>query len=86
MADQIEGQPDVEFQLENSQDRGPIRLDTKISWFVSVCSCLANIIIDGSLVSYAILFPKIMEEFQEGKARTGKRSLCWSERRPSSER
>ena len=47
------------------------RLDSKVSWFVCVCSTTANIIILGCIYTYGILFPKILDEFHAGKARTG---------------
>ncbi|KAK3728501.1 hypothetical protein QZH41_002364 [Actinostola sp. cb2023] len=53
------------FETEKSY-----QLDVKVSWFVCVCSTLANIIIIGCPYTYGILFPKILREFQSGKAKT----------------
>ena len=71
------GQSNVKHHEAEKQSllTNDIMLDTKVSWFVSICSSLANIIVLGSLLSYAVLFPKLLEEFQEGKAKTGKLTL-----------
>lgn len=50
--------------------------DSCWSWLVCVVCAFCNIIICGLTYSYGILFPSLLDEFQQGKAKTGKlRSL-----------
>ena len=46
--------------------------DTKWSWFVCFAGLVCNVITCGFAYSYGILFPNLLDEFQEGKAKTGK--------------
>ena len=46
--------------------------DSCWSWVVCVACALTNIIICGVVFSYGIIFPTLLEEFQQGKAATGK--------------
>jgi len=73
-ADPHEGQPSVRNEAISKSEYIKQHLDSKVSWFVCVCSSLANVIIMGCLYTYGILFPRILDEFQAGKARTGEYS------------
>jgi len=44
--------------------------DTCWSWVVCLACAISNIIITGIAVSYGIIFPTLLEEFQQGKAKT----------------
>jgi len=46
--------------------------DSCWSWLVCVVCAFCNIIICGLTYSYGILFPWLLDEFQQGKAKTGK--------------
>ena len=45
--------------------------DSCWSWVVCLARALTNIIICGVVFSYGIMFPTLLEEFQQGKATTG---------------
>ena len=57
--------------LLESVGNGVIDMDTKVSWFICASSSLSSSIIIGCLYTFAIIFPKILEEFQATKAKTG---------------
>lgn len=42
------------------------------SWLVCFAAVVSNVVICGFTFSYGILFPAILDEFQQGKARSGK--------------
>ncbi|XP_078342262.1 monocarboxylate transporter 13-like isoform X1 [Oculina patagonica] len=44
--------------------------DSCWSWLVCVVCAICNIIISGLTYSYGILFPSLLDEFQQGKAKT----------------
>ena len=47
--------------------------DTCWSWVVCLAGAVSNMITCGIVVSYGVIFPTLLEEFQQGKAKTGKR-------------
>ena len=42
------------------------------SWVVCFAAVVSNVVICGFTFSYGILFPAVLEEFKQGRARTGK--------------
>lgn len=46
--------------------------DTCWAWVVCLACTVSNVIVGGIVVSYGVIFPTLLEEFQEGKAKTGK--------------
>ena len=51
---------------------GPRRQqDSAYSWLVCVSGLLASVTIIGVLYSYGILFPVLLKQFQQGRAKTG---------------
>ena len=48
--------------------------DSCWSWLVCFAAVLSNVIICGFTYSFGILFPALLDEFQQGKAKTG--TLC----------
>ena len=63
-ADSISDQPSRRIAKEPQPD-------SCWSWVVCLACALTNIIICGVVFSYGILFPTLLEEFQQGKATTG---------------
>ncbi|XP_031570060.1 monocarboxylate transporter 12-like [Actinia tenebrosa] len=45
-------------------------MDGPVSWFVSICSSFSSLVVVGLAYSYGIIFPNILEEFQEPKSTT----------------
>ena len=45
--------------------------DTCWAWVVCLACTVSNVIVGGIVVSYGVIFPTLLEEFQEGKAKTG---------------
>lgn len=52
------------------------RLDGPYAFFVCLCGFICVLIPIGCAYSYGLLFPVLLEEFEEGKARTGKLFVC----------
>lgn len=46
--------------------------DSCWSWVVCFAAVFSNVVICGFTYSYGILFPALLDEFQQGKANTGK--------------
>ena len=49
--------------------------DSCLSWVVCIAGVMSNVIVCGFAFSYGIVFPAILNEFHEGKAKTGT-SIC----------
>ena len=45
--------------------------DSCWSWMVCLVAVFSNIVICGFAFSFGILFPALLDEFQQGKAKTG---------------
>ena len=54
--------------------------DSRWSWVVCLACALTNIIICGVVFSYGIIFPILLEEFQQGKASTGNPTVTYNNR------
>lgn len=54
--------------------------DSRWSWVVCLACALTNIIICGVVFSYGIIFPILLEEFQQGKATTGNPTATYNNR------
>ena len=54
----------------------PSRLDGPYAFFVCLCGFICVLIPIGCAYSYGLLFPVLLVEFKEGKARTGKLFIC----------
>ena len=52
------------------------RLDGPYAFFVCLCGFICVLIPIGCAYSYGLLFPVLLVEFKEGKARTGKLFIC----------
>ena len=52
--------------------------DSPYAYFVCFCGFLCILIAIGCSYSYGLLFPVLLHEFKEGKARTGKTSVLIS--------
>ena len=52
------------------------RLDGPYAFFVCLCGFICVLIPIGCAYSYGLLFPVLLVEFKEGKARTGKLLNC----------
>ena len=52
------------------------RLDGPYAFFVCLCGFICVLIPIGCAYSYGLLFPVLLVEFKEGKARTGKLLIC----------
>ena len=46
--------------------------ESAYSWLVCISGLLASTLVFGVSYSYGVLFPVLLNEFQQGKARTGK--------------
>ena len=57
-------------KMNNCSVKNP-QPDSCWSWVVCVACAISNTIIVGIIISYGIIFPTLLEEFQEGKAITG---------------
>ncbi|KAK3711751.1 hypothetical protein QZH41_020136, partial [Actinostola sp. cb2023] len=57
-------------QIGESETERSYQFDGKVSWFVCFCSSLATSVILGCLYIFGILFPRILDEFRAGKAKT----------------
>ena len=57
-------------KMNNCSVKNP-QPDSCWSWVVCVACSISNTIIVGIIISYGIIFPTLLEEFQEGKAITG---------------
>lgn len=51
--------------------------DSAWNWFVCIIGLISGIVILGFLFSFGVLNPVFLEEFQQGKARTGKLLLAY---------
>ena len=47
--------------------------DSAYACFVCLCGVLCNSIVFGCSYTYGLLFPLLLDEFKEGKAKTGTR-------------
>ncbi|KAK2571247.1 Monocarboxylate transporter 4 [Acropora cervicornis] len=56
-------------KMNNCSEKNP-QPDSCWSWVVCVACSISNTIIVGIIISYGIIFPTLLEEFQEGKAIT----------------
>lgn len=65
----------VKYDGVSDEGTGRQTMDGLVSWFVSICSSLSSLIVVGTIYSYGIFFPLILEEFQEAKATTGNNPL-----------
>ena len=52
------------------------RLDGPYAFFICLCGFICVLIPIGCAYSYGLLFPVLLVEFKEGKARTGKLFIC----------
>ena len=59
-------------QIATCTERISPRQDSCWSWVVCFAGVVSNIVICGFTFSYGILFPALLDEFQQGKANTGK--------------
>jgi MCP family monocarboxylic acid transporter-like MFS transporter 10 len=41
------------------------------AWIVCICAAFSNILIFGCSVTFGVVFPVLLDEFKEGKAKTG---------------
>ena len=57
-------------KINNCSVKNP-QPDSCWSWIVCLACSISNMIIVGIIVSYGIIFPTLLEEFQQGKAKTG---------------
>ena len=48
--------------------------DSPFSWLVAISGFLCNVIILGESYSFGVLLPALLEEFNAGRATTGKKS------------
>ena len=58
-------------QIATCAERISPRQDSCWSWVVCFAGVVSNIVICGFTFSYGILFPALLDEFQQGKANTG---------------
>ena len=59
---------------ETTISAGSVRIhqpDSAWAWFICILALTSSIVILGFLFSFGILNPVFLEEFHEGKARTG---------------
>jgi hypothetical protein len=45
--------------------------DGIFAWIVCICAVLSNILIFGCTQSFGLIYPALLDEFHEGKAKTG---------------
>ena len=62
-------------QVVTCAERTSPQQDSCWSWLVCFAGVVSNVIICGFTFSYGILFPALLDEFQQGKAKTGIVSL-----------
>lgn len=60
-------------QVVTCAERMSPQQDSCWSWVVCFAGVISNIVICGFTFSYGILFPALLDEFQQGKANTGKK-------------
>lgn len=60
-------------QVVTCEETNTPRQDGCWSWVVCFAAVISNILICGFTYSYGILFPALLDEFQQGKANTGNR-------------
>jgi len=65
-------------QIATCAERISPRQDGCWSWVVCFAGVVSNIVICGFTYSYGILFPALLDEFQQGKANTGIK--CFTEK------
>ena len=58
-------------QIVTWADRTSSQQDSCWSWLVCFAGVVSNVVICGFTYSYGILFPTLLDEFQQGKAKTG---------------
>ena len=59
-------------QGKSANQRPYRQQDSAYSWLVCISGLLANALTLGVSYSYGVLFPVLLKEFQQGKAKTGK--------------
>lgn len=62
-------------QVVTCAERTSPQQDSCWSWLVCFAGAVSNVTICGFTFSYGILFPALLDEFQQGKAKTGIVSL-----------
>ena len=58
-------------QVVRCAERTSPQQDSCWSWLVCFAGVVSNVAICGFTFSYGILFPALLDEFQQGKAKTG---------------
>jgi len=58
-------------QVVRCAERSSPQQDSCWSWLVCFAGVVSNVAICGFTYSYGILFPALLDEFQQGKANTG---------------
>lgn len=58
-------------QVVRCAERSSPQKDSCWSWLVCFAGVVSNVAICGFTYSYGILFPALLDEFQQGKAKTG---------------
>ena len=60
-----------EQAITYSASRNSVQPDSCWSWVVCLACAVSNIIICGIIISYGVMFPTLLAEFQQGKGLTG---------------
>ena len=58
--------------ISQARKPGTRKPDGPYAYFVCFCGFVTNLLAIGCSYSYGLLFPILLDEFKEGKARTGK--------------
>lgn len=61
----------METQVVACAERSSPQQDSCWSWLVCIAGVVSNVAICGFTYSFGILFPALLDEFQQGKAKTG---------------
>jgi hypothetical protein len=60
-----------EFTINQPSQRSLYRRDGCRAWLVCLSAVLSNILIFGCTQTFGVIYPVLLDEFNEGKAKTG---------------
>ena len=71
-----EAVPVTKFGKVMSAFRGKRSKDSSYSWIVCVSSAVCNAVSLGFALSFGVLFPELIQYFDETRERTGEYQIC----------
>ena len=67
------------FKVEKVSEKNLRQPDSYWSWIVCTVGIISNVIVWGSVYSFGMIFPHLLDEFKQGKSNTGK---CYNSLKP----